>query len=675
MFLRFQQLADGIVHHKGRVGQRRPLAAAQGGDEHIVFVELDLLGIAENVGRAQLPGGVISDVHGGADRQHRVSIALTGIDRRRQFGVAEAVQHTVVADAVPGAKVLVSLVIEHAPAEAPGVLPAGIGCVLYPDVPQGVLLPVRAIVKGLGGVHVAVALRDEQRLAHIRGHVLFRLSTGRYAVVRKIVVGIDILQQMAFFQIAHAGGSTAGVQLMGDFVGAGIEGIVVHALVDAHTPQDDAGVIAVLQEHLLQHLAGGVLPVVVPDVLPARQFSEHQQTPPVALVQKILALGVVAGAHGGAMQLLLQNAGILPLQAFRCGVTDVRVALVSVQTPQKGLFAVEVETIRPELCGAEAKRHLFAVDGLPRCVQKLCHGMMQHRVLCIPRLCFRHRKLHLPGFCRRCSLLCQQSALSGLQPDADRRGCGRKLCCPLHHSLLQGGRVDEQISQTAFCRSFQPDLPVQPAVGQVINDKTKGWNRWVFTGVQLHGQQVFTLPVHKVGDLHRKAGIATPVLPGNPAVDPHHRLMGSAVKADKQSGRSLHRRHSEPLPVAADHLVISGGGIVQRHLPAGMGQADGLLFWHRQPLAKGLCPVSCELPVLTKTVFHRGSTPSSKIEIISSSTATYCTPLSARLRSARKLSMDAVIICRSTGRDTGRMTLSATACSSSAMVGSHPFSN
>ena len=205
------------------------------------------------------------------------------------------------------------LVVEHTPAKAPGVFPAGIGGVLYPDVPQGVLLPVRTIVKGFGGVHMAVALRDEQRLAHIRGHVFFRLCAGRYAVVGKIVVGVDILQQMALFQIPHTGGGTAGVQLMGDFVGAGIEGIVVHALVDAHAPQDDAGVIAVLQEHLPQHLAGGVLPVVVSDVLPARQLGEHQQTPPVALIQKILALGVVAGAHGGAMQLLLQNAGILPL--------------------------------------------------------------------------------------------------------------------------------------------------------------------------------------------------------------------------------------------------------------------------------------------------------------------------------------------------------------------------
>ena len=249
-------------------------------------------------------------------------------------------------------------------------------------------------------------------------------------------------------------------------------------------------------------------------MLPARQLGEHQQTPPVALVQKIETLGVVAGAHGGAVQLFLQNAGILPLQAFRGGVADIRVALVSVQAAQKGLFAVEVKAVRPELRRAETKDHLFAVDGLSRCVQKLCHGMMQHRVLGIPRLCVRDRKLDLSGCCCLCGLLGQQGAVCGLQPDADRYGCGRKLCRPLHHSLLQGGRVDEQVGQAAFCRSFQPDLPVQPAVGQVVDDKAKGRDGRVLPGVQLHGQQIFALPVHKVGDLHRKAGITAPVLPG-----------------------------------------------------------------------------------------------------------------------------------------------------------------
>ena len=128
------------------------------------------------------------------------------------------------------------LVVEHTPAEAPGVFPAVVSGILNPDVPQGVFLSMGTIVKGLGGVHVTVALRDEQRLAHIRGHVLFGLCAGRYAVVGKIVVGIDILQQMALFQIPHAGGGAAGVQLMGNLVGAGVKNIVVHAFVDAHAP-------------------------------------------------------------------------------------------------------------------------------------------------------------------------------------------------------------------------------------------------------------------------------------------------------------------------------------------------------------------------------------------------------------------------------------------------------
>ena len=51
--------------------------------------------------------------------------------------------------------------------------------------------------------------------------------------------------------VSHAGGGTAGVQLGGDLVGALIENIVIHALVDEHAPQDDAGMIAVLQDYLL----------------------------------------------------------------------------------------------------------------------------------------------------------------------------------------------------------------------------------------------------------------------------------------------------------------------------------------------------------------------------------------------------------------------------------------
>ena len=51
--------------------------------------------------------------------------------------------------------------------------------------------------------------------------------------------------------VSHAGGGAAGVQLVGDLIGADVESIVIHALVDAHAPQDDAGMIAALQDYLL----------------------------------------------------------------------------------------------------------------------------------------------------------------------------------------------------------------------------------------------------------------------------------------------------------------------------------------------------------------------------------------------------------------------------------------
>ena len=64
--------------------------------------------------------------------------------------------------------------------------------------------------------------------------------------------------------------SPARVQCVGDFIGARIEFVIVHALIDAHTPQNNAGVIAVLQQHLPQHGTGAVLPCPITDVLPTR---------------------------------------------------------------------------------------------------------------------------------------------------------------------------------------------------------------------------------------------------------------------------------------------------------------------------------------------------------------------------------------------------------------------
>ena len=75
----------------------------------------------------------------------------------------------------------------------------GVGGVQHPRMAQRVLLAMRCIVKGFCGVHVAVAFRNQERFVHVGCHVLFTLGPGVCAIVREIVVGIDILEQMAFF--------------------------------------------------------------------------------------------------------------------------------------------------------------------------------------------------------------------------------------------------------------------------------------------------------------------------------------------------------------------------------------------------------------------------------------------------------------------------------------------
>ena len=328
--LGFQQLPDGVINQNGIMVQPFQLPLLKAGHKDVVFIQPHLVGIGEGVDLSQLPGGVIPNVHGAAQRQHRGFLPLAGIDRRRQLGIAEAVHHPVVAHPVAGTEILVGGIVEHAPAEAAGVLPASLGRREHPGVAQGLFLPLLPGVEALGGEHVAVVLRDQQGLAHVRRHVLFLLGPRGQPVVGKVVVGVDVLQEMALFQIPHPGGGPAGVQLMGQGVGPGIEFIVVHALIDAHTPENDAGVVAVLQHHLPQVFQCLLLPGLVPDVLPARQLREHQQAQPVTFVNKMPALGIVGGAHRVALQLLLQNPGVLPLQTLRRSVADIGIALVPV---------------------------------------------------------------------------------------------------------------------------------------------------------------------------------------------------------------------------------------------------------------------------------------------------------------------------------------------------------
>ena len=84
------------------------------------------------------------------------------------------------------------------------------------------------------------------------------------------------------------------------------------------------------------------------------------------------------------------------------------------------------------------------------------------------------------------------------------------------------------------------------------------------------------------------------MLPHQLAVQVDLRLMGGTVKAQEYPGRI---GNSQCAAVTADHLIVRGICVVERQLPAGMGQAYRPAVKRFTP-AEGIAPLLCKFPVI-----------------------------------------------------------------------------
>ena len=69
----------------------------------------------------------------------------------------------------------------------------------------------------------------------------------------------------------------------------------------------------------------------------------------------MLTLGIMRSTHSGATQFLFQNPGILTLEALRCRISHIGIALMPVQTPEEYFLPVQIKSITVELGYAEAE--------------------------------------------------------------------------------------------------------------------------------------------------------------------------------------------------------------------------------------------------------------------------------------------------------------------------------
>ncbi len=345
-----------------------------------------------------------------------------------------------------------------------------------------------------------------------------------------------------------------------------------------------------MQHHFPQVFQGLLLPGLVPDVLPARQLRKHQQAQPVTFIDKMLALGIVRGAHRVALQLLLQNPGVLPLQALRGGIADIGIALVPVQAPEEGFLPVEIEAVRLEFRRPVAEAHFLPVQHRPA-LQQFCPQGVQLGRFRRPGLGLRigDSLLHAAHRLHQQLLSVQHGKADGIVCTADLYLGHQRVGC-------RGG--DEHIRNVALLPHVQPGLPVQSAVGQIVNDEAEGRDGRVFRRVQLHRQVNLPAKAGIVRDLQPEGGVAAAVAPHVDAIDVHIGPMGRAVKLQKQPFPPVALRDGQLPPVAANHLVVLRPGIMQGQLFHVVGQPHRLP--RRGSFEKGLAPFRRKFPIVAK---------------------------------------------------------------------------
>ena len=158
--------------------------------------------------------------------------------------------------------------------------------------------------------------------------------------VDEIVIGVHILNQVAVFYAARAGGCAGGVNAFGNFIGFGIEFIIIGRFIDADAPNENAGVVELCGDHVTHILIAHFFEFFSANITPAGYLGKDHEAQLIAAIQKFFRLHIVRGAHNGKVQIIFQNVRVLFLYARRGSIADIGVRLMTVQPHQLVLFPV-----------------------------------------------------------------------------------------------------------------------------------------------------------------------------------------------------------------------------------------------------------------------------------------------------------------------------------------------
>src|SRR4030095_7537134 len=111
--------------------------------------------------------------------------------------------------------------------------------------------------------------------------------------------------------------------------------------------------IPVATNHLFNIAHSQVFPLLVANMLPARNLLQHHEPVFIACIEKMRRLRIVRRTHDVAFQFLLQNPRISSLHAGRHCLSYKRKCLMSIKSTELVVLTVEKKSIGSELSFAK----------------------------------------------------------------------------------------------------------------------------------------------------------------------------------------------------------------------------------------------------------------------------------------------------------------------------------
>ena len=276
-------------------------------DKMAIFIHFYAVRVGENIYVSKVCSWMLSDVHGWAYLKNDIFFLLWSIYTCCQLGITEHICNTVITDTVSATKILVRIIIKHAPSKATCNISFFANCINYSGMTKCMLETMFFPVKRLCWIHMSIVLCNQMSLWHIWSNILLWLTTWFLSIMYEIIIGIHIFIQMALSKITHPTRLSGIIQFMRDAIGFNIKCIVILGLIDTHAPDHNRWMITILMNHILYVLASLFLPFFITDVLPAWNFHKYQKPNLITTIDKMMRLWIVWSSSCITTQFVFQN--------------------------------------------------------------------------------------------------------------------------------------------------------------------------------------------------------------------------------------------------------------------------------------------------------------------------------------------------------------------------------